>query len=113
MTKKVDFLNHPIFRKLLLFISEYKDQHPYSPDHREMMLKTGISSTSVINYYLGRMEADGLVSFLYKTSLAKKYGEMRQYRCARTIHLTDLGRQLIQEQLADKNPIKIKHEITV
>lgn len=42
-------------------IRAYKNDHGFSPSMRNLMAMTGISSTSVINYYLGLLEAEGLI----------------------------------------------------
>lgn len=45
-------------------IREHKRQFGMSPTHRELMLYTGITSTSVISYYVNRLKEEGLVDFI-------------------------------------------------
>lgn len=87
-------------RRLLLFIYEYKIHHPYSPDIREISVaiadvKEYPLSTSMVNFYLDRLEKDGLISFLYLKTKGKKHN----VRAARTVHITDAGFSFINNLL--------------
>jgi SOS-response transcriptional repressor LexA len=42
-------------------IRTYKNDHGFSPSMRNLMTMTGISSTSVVDYYLGLLEDEGLI----------------------------------------------------
>lgn len=42
-------------------IRAYKDEHGFSPSMRDLMGMTGITSLSVVSYYLRRLENDGLI----------------------------------------------------
>jgi repressor LexA len=48
-------------QKILDFLSEYQRENKYPPSIREIGEKTGISSTSVVNYYLDQLEKKGLI----------------------------------------------------
>ncbi len=48
-------------QKILDFLSEYQRANKYPPSIREIGEKTGISSTSVVNYYLDQLEKKGLI----------------------------------------------------
>ena len=48
-------------QKILDFLSEYQRQNKYPPSIREIGERTGISSTSVVNYYLDQLEKKGLI----------------------------------------------------
>jgi repressor LexA len=48
-------------QKILNFLSEYQRENRYPPSIREIGEKTGISSTSVVNYYLDQLEKKGLI----------------------------------------------------
>ncbi len=48
-------------REVLKFIKAYLDQHGYPPSIREIGEATGISSTSVVTYYLKQLEEMGLI----------------------------------------------------
>jgi DNA-binding PadR family transcriptional regulator len=83
-------------RRLLTYIHEYKERYPYSPDVREMSEAVMTEdekpvSTSVLNYYLDRLERDGLISFKYLATKGKKH----HHRAARTVHLTEQGKVYI------------------
>jgi len=48
-------------QKILDFLSEYQRENHYPPSIREIGEKTGISSTSVVNYYLDQLEKRGMI----------------------------------------------------
>jgi len=48
-------------RRILEFLSEYQVQFGYPPSIREIGERTGISSTSVVNYYLDQLEKAGYI----------------------------------------------------
>jgi repressor LexA len=48
-------------QKILDFLSEYQRANKYPPSIREIGEKTGISSTSVVNYYLDQLEKKGMI----------------------------------------------------
>jgi len=48
-------------QKILDFLSEYQRENKYPPSIREIGVKTGISSTSVVNYYLDQLEKKGMI----------------------------------------------------
>lgn len=102
---RISFDKHPKLRMLMLFIAEYKAQHPFSPDMREMMVKVGLSSTSVCNYYLDRLEQLGLIAFMYSSRRAP---EIKPMRCARTVHLTKMGQREVTQLLrtSPKKPVE-------
>ncbi len=48
-------------QKILDFLQEYQRENKYPPSIREIGERTGISSTSVVNYYLDQLEKMGLI----------------------------------------------------
>jgi repressor LexA len=48
-------------QKILEFLGEYQMENKYPPSIREIGEKTGISSTSVVNYYLDQLEKQGFI----------------------------------------------------
>jgi repressor LexA len=48
-------------RKILDYLEEYQKQFGYPPSIREIGDRTGISSTSVVNYYLSQLEKQGYI----------------------------------------------------
>jgi repressor LexA len=48
-------------QKILDFLQEYQRENRYPPSIREIGVKTGITSTSVVNYYLDQLEKRGLI----------------------------------------------------
>jgi repressor LexA len=55
-------------QRILDFLQEYQRANKYPPSIREIGEKTGISSTSVVNYYLDQLEKRGLIERDRKTS---------------------------------------------
>src|SRR5688572_7367816 len=47
--------------KILEFLQEYQRENKYPPSIREIGLKTGISSTRMVNYYLDQLEKRGMI----------------------------------------------------
>lgn len=48
-------------QKILEFLQEYQRENRYPPSIREIGERTGISSTSVVNYYLDQLEKGGFI----------------------------------------------------
>jgi repressor LexA len=48
-------------QKILDFLQVYQHENKYPPSIREIGEKTGISSTSVVNYYLDQLEKRGMI----------------------------------------------------
>lgn len=48
-------------QRILDFLSEYQRENRYPPSIREIGNKTGITSTSVVNYYLDQLEKKGMI----------------------------------------------------
>ncbi|MGB8983815.1 MAG: transcriptional repressor LexA [Anaerolineales bacterium] len=48
-------------QRILEFLQEYQQENKYPPSIREIGVKTGITSTSVVNYYLDQLEKKGLI----------------------------------------------------
>lgn len=48
-------------QKILEFLQDYQRENKYPPSIREIGEKTGISSTSVVNYYLDQLEKKGMI----------------------------------------------------
>ena len=55
-------------KKILEFLKEYQDREGYPPTIREIGEDTGISSTSVVNYYLDQLEKMGKIERQRKIS---------------------------------------------
>lgn len=55
-------------KKILAFLKEYQDGEGYPPTIREIGEATGISSTSVVNYYLDQLEKMGKIERQRKIS---------------------------------------------
>ena len=47
--------------RILAFLQQYQRENRYPPSIREIGEKTGITSTSVVNYYLDQLEKKGLI----------------------------------------------------
>ena len=62
-------------RKILEFLESHQNKFGYPPSIREIGEKTGISSTSVVNYYLDQLEKMGYIE--------------RDRRISRGVRLTD------------------------
>lgn len=71
-------------QRILDFLQEYQKENKYPPSIREIGEKTGISSTSVVNYYLDQLEKQGLIERDRKIS--------RGVRLANTSALADTVR---------------------
>ncbi len=48
-------------KKILDLLERYQDENGYPPSIREIGKQTGISSTSVVNYYLNQLEEEGYI----------------------------------------------------
>ena len=48
-------------QRILDFLLEYQRENKYPPSIREIGNKTGITSTSVVNYYLDQLEKKGMI----------------------------------------------------
>ena len=59
-------------KKILAFLREYQDREGYPPTIREIGEETGISSTSVVNYYLDQLEKMGKIERQRKISRGVK-----------------------------------------
>jgi repressor LexA len=70
-------------QKILDFLGEYKRQNNYPPSIREIGENTGISSTSVVNYYLDQLEKMGMIERDRKIS-----------RGVRVAHASPMGEML-------------------
>jgi len=71
-------------QRILDFLQEYQKENKYPPSIREIGEKTGISSTSVVNYYLDQLEKQGMIERDRKIS--------RGVRLANTSALADTVR---------------------
>ena len=58
-------------QRILDFLLEYQRTNKYPPSIREIGVKTGISSTSVVNYYLDQLEKRGLKASIDTSSRHK------------------------------------------
>lgn len=75
--RKVTKLSIERKRKILEFIGQFCKENKYCPNIREIGIAGKISSTSVVMYYIHKLQFEGLVDFVA--------GQ------ARTIHLTEQG----------------------
>lgn len=62
-------------QRILAFLKEYQRENKYPPSIREIGIKTGISSTSVVNYYLDQLEKKGLIERDRKISRGVRLAE--------------------------------------
>jgi repressor LexA len=69
-------------RKILEFLESHQNKFGYPPSIREIGEKTGISSTSVVNYYLDQLEKMGYIE--------------RDRRISRGVRLTDKLTEVVQ-----------------
>ena len=60
----------------------YQREHGFSPSYRDLMTATGLSSTSVVKYYLIKMRHNGLIRYANNT--------------ARTLRVTDEGKEVFR-----------------
>ncbi len=65
-------------QRVLAFVRDFKAERGYLPSVRQIAAGVGISSTSMVSYYLNILERDGLIA--------------REYQQPRTISLA-LGRR--------------------
>ena len=76
-------------QKILDFLSEYQRENKYPPSIREIGEKTGISSTSVVNYYLDQLEKRGMIERDRKISRGVRLAGMTS--SADTLRIPVLG----------------------
>jgi len=69
-------------RRILEFLEGHQNKYGYPPSIREIGEKTGISSTSVVNYYLDQLEKMGYIE--------------RDRRISRGVRLTDKLNEAVQ-----------------
>jgi repressor LexA len=62
-------------QRILAFLKEYQRENKYPPSIREIGIKTGISSTSVVNYYLDQLEKKGFIERDRKISRGVRLAE--------------------------------------
>src|SRR5512139_3060173 len=86
-------------QKILDFLSDYQRENHYPPSIREIGEKTGISSTSVVNYYLDQLEKDGYIQRDRKIS--------RGVRLSNTSALADTIRVPILGPIAAGKPLLV------
>lgn len=77
--------------KVLRFIVEFRKKNGFSPNIREIGDATGISSTSVVSYDVGRLEEKGMVTrhstlsrSIVPTSRGVVYAEMKKFDVSQT-----------------------------
>jgi len=80
-------------KRILEFLSEYQVQFGYPPSIREIGERTGISSTSVVNYYLDQLEKAGYIE--RESHISRGIRVMKP--AAQAENLVDQGRQLVQK----------------
>lgn len=60
----------------------YQREHGFSPSYRDLRDMAGISSTSMVKYYLSKMRHNGLIRYANNT--------------ARTLRVTDEGKEVFR-----------------
>lgn len=83
---------------VLDYIYKYRNEHPWSPDIRDVCAGLGITSTSVVNYHFDRLEEAGMIGFHY---IQRKHNKGR-HRAARTVHLTQKGLYYAEQRTMKK-----------
>ena len=76
-------------QKILDFVSAYVEKHSYPPSIREIGEATGISSTSVVTYYLKQLTEMGKIERDEKNSRALRRITAWAYHPARTGSMLD------------------------
>jgi repressor LexA len=76
-------------QRILEFLQAYQHENKYPPSIREIGEKTGISSTSVVNYYLDQLEKRGLIERDRKISRGVRLAGMNS--SADTLRVPILG----------------------
>jgi len=71
---------------ILRYLDDYYLEYGYGPVLREIGDACGVSSTSVVNFYLEPMRGAGLLDSMTLPS---------GHTAPRTLHVTDLGRELL------------------
>lgn len=66
--KKKDVFQNPRYGKIIGFMFQYQQDNRYPASIREIAVKAEIPSTSVVNYYLDRLELLGYVKRIPKLS---------------------------------------------
>jgi repressor LexA len=82
-------------KKILEVLERFQDQNGYPPSIREICEKTGISSTSVVNYYLEQLEEMGYIERDRRVSRGVrvlKQLEQAAQAVSELLHIPILGR---------------------
>ncbi len=86
-------------KKILTFLKEYQDREGYPPTIREIGEETGITSTSVVNYYLEQLEKMGKIERQRKIS--------RGVRLANSNPLGEMFRVPVAGRIVAGEPIPV------
>jgi repressor LexA len=78
-------------QRILDFLKEYQRMNKYPPSIREIGEKTGISSTSVVNYYLDQLEKRGLIERDRKISRGVRLSGGNGYGSGDNLRIPILG----------------------
>lgn len=99
-------------KKILVMLEKYQAETGYPPSIREIGKQTGISSTSVVNYYLNQLEEEGYIERDRKISrgvrLVKDFsGQLHQ--AAQTVRaaIDDLVRVPVIGRIAAGQPMPV------
>lgn len=48
--------------RIIDFINSYREKHEYGPSLHEICAQIGIKSTSLVSYYINKLEAEGYIA---------------------------------------------------
>ena len=84
-------------RQILKVIQNYHDQYGYAPSYRDICQETDISSTSMVNYYLKKLEDENYIE--------------RDENISRTLNITQKARKEFKAFLGTVNELVTSHPI--
>jgi repressor LexA len=94
--------------KILEFLRDYSDENSYPPTIREIGENTGISSTSVVNYYLDQLEEMGKIERDRKISRGVRLTERLTEKVEDVVQvISDLVRIPIMGPIAAGLPLPV------
>ena len=89
-------------QRILDFLQDYQRENKYPPSIREIGEKTGITSTSVVNYYLDQLEKKGMIERDRKISRGVRLSGVNV--SADTLRIPILGRLRLVCPLPELEP---------
>lgn len=78
-------------KQVLKVIQQHTEEYGYSPSYRDICEETEITSTSMVNYYLKKLEEEGYIK--------------REENISRSLNVTDKAREKFQELLGTAQEI--------